>query len=81
MGYYEPVGCQFCDHQGFAARLPIAELLTVGPAVRRAIHRRATSAEIHEAAVGEGMVPLLQSGVELAGKGVTSLAEVLRVAG
>jgi general secretion pathway protein E len=80
-GYYEPVGCQFCDRQGFTGRAPIAELLTAGPGVRQAIHRRATSAEIHEAAVNEGMAPLLQSGVELAGKGATSLAEVMRVAG
>lgn len=79
--YYEPVGCRICEDQGFSCRIPIAELLPASPSIRQAIHQRKTSTEIHDIAVGEGMVPLLGAGLELAAQGTTSLAEVLRVAG
>jgi general secretion pathway protein E len=79
--YFEPVGCQFCEGQGFAARVPIAELLPASPTIRQAVHQRRTSAEIHELAVGEGMLPLLENGLHLAARGITSVGEVMRVAG
>ncbi len=79
--YFEPVGCEYCEGQGFAGRLPIAELLVPSNELRRAIHQRAPSAELHRLAVAEGMVPLLESGLQRARRGETSLGEVLRVAG
>ena len=79
--YFEPVGCDFCEDQGFTGRVPLAELLVVGPSVREAINQRATSKEIHDLAVSEGMTPLVQSGLARAQAGETSLTEVLRVAG
>jgi general secretion pathway protein E len=79
--YYESVGCQFCEGQGFATRVPIAELLPASARIRQAVHQRRPTAEIHELAVSDGMVPLLGSGMQLAARGITSIGEVLRVAG
>jgi general secretion pathway protein E len=79
--YYDPVGCPFCEEQGFAGRAPIAELLVVNARIREAVNQRVTTRAVHELAVAEGMTPLLQDGLERARRGETSLTEVLRVAG
>ena len=79
--YYEPVGCDFCEGQGYSGRLPIAELLVMNEPLRKVVNARETSAEIHAVAVAEGMTPLLRDGLNRAVAGETSLAEVLRVAG
>ncbi len=79
--YYEPVGCEHCEGQGFTGRVPIAELLVLSSELRHAIHQRLPTAELHRLAVAEGMVPLLESGLLRARRGETSLSEVLRVAG
>ncbi len=79
--YYEPAGCQYCENQGFAGRLPIGELLVVSDAVRKAVNDRQNMADVERLALAEGMVPLLRHGLERARAGETSLIEVLRVAG
>lgn len=79
--YFEPVGCPSCHGRGFSGRLPIAELLVASDTIRDAIHRQATTEEIHRLSIAEGMTPLVWSGLSLAMRGETSLLEVLRVAG
>ncbi len=79
--FYEPVGCEFCEMQGYAGRQPVAELLVMSPRLRDAVHDRRPTGDIHTIAVEEGMVPLLDSALGRAIEGVTSLSEVLRVAG
>lgn len=79
--YFEHVGCDFCEGQGFTGRLPIAELLILNEPVRRAINARVPTNELHQLAVSEGMTPLLRDGLSRAQRGETSLLEVLRVAG
>ena len=79
--YYEPVGCQFCEGQGFAGRLPIAELLVVTDQLRKVVNERRPTADIERIAIADGMTPLLRHGLQRAQAGETSLLEVLRVAG
>lgn len=79
--YYEHVGCDFCEGQGFTGRLPIAELMILNDALRRAVNARKPTSELHQLAVAEGMTPLLRDGLVRAQRGETSLLEVLRVAG
>jgi len=79
--YYEHVGCDFCEGQGFTGRLPIAELLIVNEPVRKVITARKPTSELHQVAMAEGMTPLLRDGLARAQRGETSLMEVLRVAG
>jgi general secretion pathway protein E len=79
--YFEPVGCDYCEKLGYAGRVPIAELLVVDDEIRKAIHDRRPTNEIHHLAVTRGMTTLLADGVRRASAGETSLAEVLRVAG
>lgn len=79
--YYEHVGCDFCEGQGFTGRLPIAELLLLNDKVRSAVNTRAPTRDIEQVATAEGMTPLFRDGLARARRGETSLAEVLRVAG
>jgi general secretion pathway protein E len=79
--YYEHVGCDFCEGQGFTGRLPIAELLLLNDKVRSAVNARKPTRDIEQVATAEGMTPLFRDGLARARRGETSLAEVLRVAG
>ncbi len=79
--YYEPVGCPFCEEQGFTGRTPIAELLVVSTPLREGINQRGTTKQIYDLAVADGMTPLVKDGLDRALRGETSLTEVLRVAG
>jgi general secretion pathway protein E len=79
--YYEPVGCPFCEEQGFTGRTPIAELLVVSASLREGINQRGTTKQIYDLAVADGMTPLVRDGLDRASRGETSLTEVLRVAG
>ncbi|MDA0207843.1 MAG: GspE/PulE family protein [bacterium] len=72
-------GCPVCGQTGFRGRVGIFEILEVTDAVRVAIMQQKNSDEIQEVAIQEGMVTMLQHGVEQALAGVTALEEVLRV--
>jgi general secretion pathway protein E len=79
--YYVPVGCEYCENDGFAARTPISELLRMRPELREAIIQCRPTSEIYQVARDHGMVPLVADGLARAVTGETSLSEVLRVAG
>lgn len=79
--YFAPVGCERCEGRGFDRRLLIAELLSTSDSVRDAIRTRRSTEDIHRLAVLNGMIPIAHQGVQLAARGDTSLAEVLRVVG
>jgi general secretion pathway protein E len=79
--WYEAAGCEYCEGQGFTGRTPIAELLVVSSEIGQAIHQRIPTEELHQLAVAQGMVPLVQSGLDCARRGITSLSEVVRVVG
>ena len=76
---YEATGCPRCGRTGYRGRVALYEVLPVGERIRSLV--RATTDEIFEAAVQEGMRTLKQEGHRLAIEGVTSLSEVRRVTG
>ena len=77
----EPSGCVRCGHTGYKGRIGIYELMLVTEQIRRMILERASADEIREAARSEGMRTLREDGIEKVRRGVTSVAEVLRVLG
>lgn len=79
--YYVPVGCQFCEGEGYAGRAPICELLRMRPELRDAVIQCKPTGDIYRLARASGLVPLVADGLARAQRGETSLAEVLRVAG
>lgn len=71
-------GCDLCHHTGYKGRMGIFEILLVSDAMRSAVHRGASTGELHALAVAEGMRPLRQAGLEAVLAGKTTLEEVLR---
>jgi type II secretory ATPase GspE/PulE/Tfp pilus assembly ATPase PilB-like protein len=74
-------GCEACDGAGYRDRVGLFEVLLVGDEIRRLIETRASSKEIHDAAIACGMRTLRDDGIRLCLEGVTTFAEVERVLG
>lgn len=72
-------GCSECNQTGYAKRIGIYEVLEVNESIKRLIMKRASAAEIHQAAQESGMTSMLEDAFLKAVKGDTSLEEVLRV--
>ena len=78
---FEPAGCVRCNHTGYKGRLGIYELMQVNESIRRMILEKASADDLRVQARSEGMRTLREDGLEKIRRGVTSVAEVLRVAG
>ena len=77
---YKGNGCKVCANTGYSGRVGVFEVLQMTEAVKELIMKHATSSEIKKYALGEGMVTMLEDGIEKVIQGVTTLSEVLRVA-
>jgi general secretion pathway protein E len=75
---YRPVPTED-NASGYFGRTSIMELLQMSDSIRRLIMQKASSGEIHELAVKEGMRTMYQDGLMKCLQGVTTLEEVLRV--
>jgi len=76
---YEGVGCKECRLTGYHGRQAICEFLILNEKLRTMITGRATSQDIKQLAVLNGMKTLRQQGWEKVILGLTSPSEVLRV--
>jgi len=77
---FEGKGCDKCKFTGYRGRTAIYEFLTVSEAVKELILARGSSDKIKKKAISEGMRSLAQDGWLKIKKGLTTTAEVLRVA-
>jgi len=75
---YRPVPTEE-NPSGYFGRTSILELLQMTDPIRRLIMQQATSGEIHDLAVQEGMRTMYQDGLLKCLAGVTTIEEVLRV--
>jgi type IV pilus assembly protein PilB len=76
---YEANGCAECNNTGFSGRTGIFEVMTISSEIERMIVSKASSAEIRQQAIKEGMLTLRTAALEKLKKGVTTVAEVLAV--
>lgn len=75
------IGCSKCGDSGFSGRVSICEVLVIDSRIRQLIFEGASTGAIMELALAEGMISLQHDGVLKAAEGVTTLSEVMRVAG
>jgi MSHA biogenesis protein MshE len=74
-------GCAFCSNTGYRGRIGVFELLEMTPEMADAM-RRSNPADFATASnLSEGFVPFTQVALEYARQGITTLEEVVRVAG
>ena len=76
--FFHGKGCKACRNTGYKGRTAIFEMLTVSLEIQELILRRASTAEIKQAAIQGGMRTLRADGLLKAKQGVTTLDEVLR---
>jgi general secretion pathway protein E/type IV pilus assembly protein PilB len=76
---YHPGGCRNCRELGFAGRQGIFELCVTTDSVRQLAHDRASSWDIRQAALKDGMRTLRQDAWQKVLAGTTTVDEVLRV--
>jgi len=78
---YRGTGCSLCKNTGYYGRTSIYELIVLDEEIRSLIISKASSNIIRDAVIKKGMKTLKDSGLEKALQGITTIEEVLRVAG
>ena len=76
---YEGRGCEACRFTGYKGRTAIYEVLVINEAVREMVLSRASSQQIKQKAITQGMRTLRQDGLQKVIKGITTFTEVIRV--
>ena len=79
VGFFEGKGCEKCGTTGYKGRMGIYEVLDNTPEIQKLVMSRATTQQVQDQAVLEGMVLMWQDGFIKAHQGLTAIAEVLRV--
>lgn len=78
---YRGTGCSFCKNTGYYGRTSIYELIVLDEKIRALIISKSSSNIIKDTAVKKGMKTLKYCGLEKVMQGITTLEEVIRVAG
>ena len=71
-------GCPACSGSGYAGRVGLYEVMVMTPTLREMVLDRASTAELRERAIADGMVTLRQDALWKMTQGMTTFAEVLR---
>ncbi|WP_020188166.1 GspE/PulE family protein [Methylopila sp. 73B] len=79
--FHRAVGCSACGQSGYRGRIGVFEALRVDDAVRSLIRERPDPTSLQRAARDGGMTSMLEDGVWKAGRGLTTIDEVLRATG
>ena len=78
--FHRAVGCIECRMTGYMGRIGLYEILLMSPELKKTTGGQIDLARIREQASREGMKPLRLSGALKVAAGITTLAEVVKVA-
>ena len=73
-----PEGCDECSHTGYKGRIGIYEVLGITRSIQKFITSNATSEQIQDQAITDGMITMQTDGLVKTLRGNTTLEEVLR---
>ncbi len=73
-------GCIKCSQAGYRGRMPIQEILVMTPEMRSLITGNVPTGVLRQKALEDGMITMKHDGIAKAGKGLTTVREVMRVA-
>jgi type IV pilus assembly protein PilB len=76
--FYRGAGCEECGGGGYKGRQGLYEVMAMSPTLRRMILQNASTADLRDQAVAEGMLTLRMDGLLKVRRGVTTLEEVLK---
>ena len=77
--FFEPVGCSSCANTGYRGRIAMHEVMRMSEDLGKLTVRNASSEEMRQLAVEQGMRTLRQDGWLKVAQGMTTIGEVLRV--
>ena len=77
--FYRGKGCKQCNTSGYKGRIGIYETLEITKKISEMIINKASTTEIRDAAIAQGMLTMLHDGFIKAKNGVTTIEEVIRV--
>lgn len=76
----EGKGCDACQHTGYRGRFGVHEAVIIDEAVKRKLLAGATTEELKDYLASEGTSFLLDDGLDKVKAGLTTLAEVMKIA-
>ena len=79
--FHKAVGCPSCGQTGYRGRVGVFEVLRVDGAIRKLIGAKADGMRIEAAARETGLTTMIEDGFAKAGRGLTSVEDVLRTVG
>jgi type IV pilus assembly protein PilB len=77
---FEAVGCDACRGTGYRGRIGIYEVMEMNEELTRLRLEHAPTERIRDAAIRAGMRSLRRDGLDKVASGITTIAEILRVA-
>ena len=77
--FFRPRGCPWCAKTGYRGRTGIYEMMEITDKIRDLILSKAPNTRILLEARESGMTTLRQSGIDSVTRGITTIAEVMRV--
>lgn len=81
MTFKRGAGCQACNKTGYKGRIAVYEMLDITTGLANALRNKDYVSFKDQALMQKEFVPLVESGLALAEKGVTSIDEVIRISG
>jgi len=79
--FFKGVGCRSCRNTGFKGRIGVHELMVLSDELRDAIVASPSINALREIAIRDGMVTLRHDGFRKVREGITTVEEVLHIAG
>ncbi len=77
---YRPVGCLDCRMTGYKGRIGIYEIMRMSPEIMKQVAEGVELSRLREQAMREGMKPLRIAGAKKVAAGLTTIAEIIKVA-
>lgn len=81
MHFYQGEGCHLCNNTGYKGRIGVHEILEFTNELTETFRQNDTSAFVKLAKSTPGYTPLVSSALKLAQQGLTSIEEILKLAG
>jgi type IV pilus assembly protein PilB len=76
--FYKGRGCEQCSGSGYKGRQGIYEVMAMSTELRKAVMQQASTDELRELAISEGMLTLRMDGLKKVERGITTLEEVVK---
>ncbi|MGH7523118.1 MAG: type IV-A pilus assembly ATPase PilB [Gemmatimonadales bacterium] len=76
--FFKGTGCDQCGGTGYRGRAGLYEVMAMSPALRRMVLTGASTVELRDQAVSEGMLTLRMDGMKKLERGITTLEEVVK---